>query len=60
MPYTVLGAMLMIYSQSRLVRGQHLMAKQAKAGKLKPKKTRRWKRISWKPEPATAAPAVQA
>jgi hypothetical protein len=64
MPYTFIGAALMIYSQSRLLRGQHDMAKQAKSARQEePKKSRRWKQIIiWAPngttDPATASASV--
>jgi hypothetical protein len=48
MPYTLLGAALMLYCQTRLLRGQHAMAKSVpvKNGKSKKKKSPRHKQTA--------------
>jgi hypothetical protein len=35
LPYTVFGALLMAYSQSRLIRGQRMISREARADKPK-------------------------
>jgi hypothetical protein len=47
MPYTFLGGALMLYSQSRLLRGQREMAKEARLAENQPtpKNSRRWKQL---------------
>jgi hypothetical protein len=48
MPYTLLGAALMLYCQARLLRGQHAMAQPVpvKNGKSKKKKSQRRKQTA--------------
>ena len=59
MPYTLLGAALMLYSQTRLLRGQHVMAKATKNATSKKKKSPRRKQTAWNvtivaPEPSAS------
>lgn len=46
MPYTLLGAALMLYSQTRLLRGQHALAHPVKSNRSKKKSPRR-KQTAW-------------
>ncbi|HUC88306.1 MAG TPA: hypothetical protein VMR95_04115 [Candidatus Binatia bacterium] len=58
MPYTVLGGGLMLYSQTRLMRGQHAMAKATKATTSKKKRTPRRKQSGWTVTVVTPEPSL--